>query len=568
MSFASLLFFAAVVAGETACPVPDGAVLEVLSALQRAAKSGKAAAFVELLSPQVTVARWVEGRTVTAAKGARELTDLLLDKKNEGANPFRSPTALAANVVSATRTESGWALRVKYRWRVKIAGALGGAVSRGLAWQMGVIELGAVSGVLRVTALNLLPEDVHRRVIETWLAFVREKEPADEVAALGELNRLTLAFAGTGVATVVPPLKWLRFFEGRGQSQDLLRRKAEEANLIEVTGQELPKFWRFPQRTTRFVFAQLVFKNPLYEVGEYVLPITTRYVNALSGHELAAIRNTLTFKADWPLLMHLESYGAVRPGLWQPGTYRVEVVINGKEVGRGTFYVYDDSPLEEPEPDPVMVVAVPALGLEVESLSRKVAARYNLTAVTGARIAGIVYDGPAARAQMNVNEAIVFVDHVLIRSAAQLERHVRRVREGTTVRMTVVQQNGLHRTYLVRVGRTPPAPRRPDPREVGKIAALGVTVADLNRRERRRLRLPPTSEGVLVRTVAARGPAARAGFRTDDVIVGLGTRTIENDTELRRYLDRLPAGVMTDVFVLRNGKLRVRCRVKLGPVVQ
>jgi membrane-associated protease RseP (regulator of RpoE activity) len=62
-----------------------------------------------------------------------------------------------------------------------------------------------------------------------------------------------------------------------------------------------------------------------------------------------------------------------------------------------------------------------------------------------------------------------------------------------------------------------------------------------------------TTEGVLVLNAREGTPAARSGLRAGDVIVRVGDTAVRSISELRRAVDRAPAGAVT-LGVLRRGQ--------------
>jgi len=58
--------------------------------------------------------------------------------------------------------------------------------------------------------------------------------------------------------------------------------------------------------------------------------------------------------------------------------------------------------------------------------------------------------------------------------------------------------------------------------------------------------------GVLVLSVEAASPAERAGLREGDVIIALGGKSVAGVDDLHRLLSDLPAGVRTEVRILRR----------------
>jgi hypothetical protein len=91
----------------------------------------------------------------------------------------------------------------------------------------------------------------------------------------------------------------------------------------------------------------------------------------------------------------------------------------------------------------------------------------------------------------------------------------------------------------------PPAPPRPP--------VLGIRPA----------RAADVAEGVVVEAVVADGPAAEAGVRPGDVIVGLAGQVVRTMEDLLRVLRRLEPGKPVEVVVLRDGE-RLEVSVVLG----
>ena len=82
---------------------------------------------------------------------------------------------------------------------------------------------------------------------------------------------------------------------------------------------------------------------------------------------------------------------------------------------------------------------------------------------------------------------------------------------------------------------------------------LGVTLADLDEAEAVRLGIGGT-KGALVRRPSPGGPAARAGLRTDDVIVVFDGKPITSQRALTLAVADTPAGTTVPVVVIRKGQ--------------
>jgi serine protease Do len=93
-------------------------------------------------------------------------------------------------------------------------------------------------------------------------------------------------------------------------------------------------------------------------------------------------------------------------------------------------------------------------------------------------------------------------------------------------------------------------------------AVLGIDTRDITPEVARYFRLP-IEEGVVVVSVARGYPAAQAGIRVEDFIVGLDGEPIEHAGELRRLLRAKRPGDTVRVEIMR-GNQRLTLSVRLG----
>ena len=98
----------------------------------------------------------------------------------------------------------------------------------------------------------------------------------------------------------------------------------------------------------------------------------------------------------------------------------------------------------------------------------------------------------------------------------------------------------------------------------GKVSRgwLGVGIQSLNEDLAEAMDLD-AREGVMINSVQDDGPAAKAGARTQDVIVEFNGQPVRNSDQLRLAVARANPGSSSEMVVLRDGK-RQTLRVKLG----
>ena len=196
-------------------------------------------------------------------------------------------------------------------------------------------------------------------------------------------------------------------------------------------------------------------------------------------------------------------------------------------------------------------------------------------AATGVRVDRVQEGSPAARAGFEVGDVVVEFDGERVRGTRQFSRIVQETPPNRAVTATVVR-NGARRTLTVtpEVGRADVSPvdvlpRVPErglqlrpfaiPEGRGTLvqpfrsgtARLGVTAIAV---EGQLAEHYGVSGGVLVMSVDADSPAARAGIRAGDVITRVGSRAIRGPSELVEAVGAAGPGGMLDLRLRRDGK--------------
>ncbi len=94
----------------------------------------------------------------------------------------------------------------------------------------------------------------------------------------------------------------------------------------------------FPQSTTTYVYAEIEFKNLLYEKAnkEYTISFKWRLAN---GKKVSEYITDFLIEKDWSSAYYYDSYGWDTPGKWPVGTHSVEVFINGKKIAVRKFKI-------------------------------------------------------------------------------------------------------------------------------------------------------------------------------------------------------------------------------------
>ncbi len=193
------------------------------------------------------------------------------------------------------------------------------------------------------------------------------------------------------------------------------------------------------------------------------------------------------------------------------------------------------------------------LGVMIQPVSRDLAESFGMDSASGALIADLDPEGPAARAGLRAGDIVLEVDGEEVERSRNLPRLIGRVTPGNDAALTIMR-DGERQDIAVTIGDWPDSERPEQARPGGDSdaqARLGIAVAELEDGERQRLGI---DSGVVVRDVDPRGAAADAGIRPGDVIVSLDHHAVEEPTQLRELVERLPTDRAVPVRLYREGR--------------
>ena len=158
------------------------------------------------------------------------------------------------------------------------------------------------------------------------------------------------------------------------------------------------------------------------------------------------------------------------------------------------------------------------LGVNIYDVTPDVAKEYGLADASGALVAGVTQGSAAERAGVKTGDIIVSINGVAMKSARELRNAIGMLRIGDQVEIGLLRDGKTHQvTALV-------AERETETANAAEISR-GLEGADLGD--------APDGGGVLVRSVQDGSPAAQAGLRTNDLIVGVGRTPVSNTKSLR-----------------------------------
>nr|WP_123401827.1 DegQ family serine endoprotease [Inmirania thermothiophila] len=192
------------------------------------------------------------------------------------------------------------------------------------------------------------------------------------------------------------------------------------------------------------------------------------------------------------------------------------------------------------------------LGVLIQDVNRELAESFGLDKPTGAVVARVLPDSPAAKAGIQVGDVILEYDGREVPDSAALPPMVGRTRVGREVPVTVLRE-GKRITLRVRIGELPAeeelaraAGEQPDK---ARSERLGIVVGEVPDEIREALDLP---EGGVVVEEVGDGAGRAAGLEPGDVIVRVGGEPVEGVEQFRKLIKELPAGKAVALLVQRR----------------
>jgi Do/DeqQ family serine protease len=174
----------------------------------------------------------------------------------------------------------------------------------------------------------------------------------------------------------------------------------------------------------------------------------------------------------------------------------------------------------------------PWLGAKLQEVTPDIADSLGLQRPSGALVASVAADSPAAHAGIKTGDVIVSVDGTEVDDPTAFNYRFATKPLGGTAQIGVVRQ-GHAIVVPVALQGLPDAPR-----EEVEIRArspfLGVTVANLSPALADELRLDPGTQGVVITAVADGSEAQSLGFQKGDIIVSVNNEKIAKPADLER----------------------------------
>jgi serine protease Do len=196
------------------------------------------------------------------------------------------------------------------------------------------------------------------------------------------------------------------------------------------------------------------------------------------------------------------------------------------------------------------------VGVEAQQITPATAKALHLTENSGALLAGVQSDGPAAAAGLQAGDVIEAVNGTKIANPKELAMNVASIQPGDDAHFTVLR-DGTTKDVSVKVGQMPNEQTASNENPGGDHQKrLGLALAPLSPDVRGQLDVPDGTKGALIQGVQPGSPAEQAGLQPGDVIVGVGTHAISSPAEAAKAMRSALNGTDHAIAlrVIRNGE--------------
>jgi len=199
------------------------------------------------------------------------------------------------------------------------------------------------------------------------------------------------------------------------------------------------------------------------------------------------------------------------------------------------------------------------IGVQIQQVTPDVAEGLGLKTTSGALVAEVTPNGPAAKAGLRSGDLVTGFDgkpvtdsHILPRIVADTPIGKNGCRRcGAQGPCSEVPDS--HRATRRRRGRKP-GKALPPPKPVSKVSQLGLVLGALDGAARAHFNLPGNVQGVVVTDVAPSSPAAGQNFRPGDVIVEVQSQPVHTPGEVVQRIDAdIKAGRKVELMLVNRG---------------
>ena len=192
----------------------------------------------------------------------------------------------------------------------------------------------------------------------------------------------------------------------------------------------------------------------------------------------------------------------------------------------------------------------PWLGAKLQEVTPEIAESLGLKRPTGALVASLAGDGPAARAGLKTGDLIVSIDGTVVEDPNAFDYRFATKPLGGTAQIGFLRQ-GRELAVQISLQTAPELPR--EEIEIrSRSPFLGATVANLSPALADELRLDLQSRGVVILGVSEGSTAQSIGLQRGDIVLSVNNQKIEKTADLDRAVRA--GGRLWRVIIDRGGQ--------------
>lgn len=202
------------------------------------------------------------------------------------------------------------------------------------------------------------------------------------------------------------------------------------------------------------------------------------------------------------------------------------------------------------------------LGIGIQEINKELAESFGMKNTNGALVSNVEKGSPAEKGGLETGDVILKFDGKPVIASADLPRIVGATKPGKQVPVEILRK-GSNRNINIVLGEMPTekgevvaGAKPPAKTEVNR---LGLILRELTPQQKKKLN---GKNGLLV--VESQSPAAQAGIRRGDVILGINNTEVQTLEQFDKQLTTIPAGRTVALLVLREENT-LYVPIKIGP---
>jgi serine protease Do len=191
------------------------------------------------------------------------------------------------------------------------------------------------------------------------------------------------------------------------------------------------------------------------------------------------------------------------------------------------------------------------LGVEAQPVTASLAPALHLKGGDdGALVASVSPGSPASKAGLQPGDVVRSVNGTAVKTPGDLARDVAGIQPGNTAMLDVLH-DGTDKSVSVQLAALPSDQAAP------QQGTIGVALAPLVPELRDQLNLPEDAQGAVIAEVQPDSPAAQAGLRPGDLVVGVGSDSVSSPAQAVHDIHgAMHDGKVVALRIVRDGKAR------------